>query len=241
MLKRVILLKRKPGMARCEMLHYWQHVHAPLAMSFPEWFASTQRYIQNHFLEQIRGEPFGFDGMVESWQREGGNVGNSFPDSRAYKEVVGPDELNFMDRARSILFFVEERPAMARAGKVKVLTFLARRGGASSEEFSARWQEDHAASTRKLPAFWQRVRGYVQNHLVPGSMKVLGTPGAPPPFAIDGIAEMRFDSTEEMTAALASKDYALLEAGLRAFCEPAIAAIVVREVNLYDRSAGPKA
>lgn len=240
MMKRILLLKGKPGLSRSEMLHYWQHTHAPLAMQFPEWFESTERYTQNHIGEQLRGEPFDFDGMVESWQRPAGAVGRSFPDSKAYAEVVGPDELNFVDRAASMLLFVEERPLIERTGAVKVFTFLARRAGITSGEFGERWLASHAAAVQKLPGFWARVKGYVQNLVVPGSMKVIGKPGAPPLFVVDGFEEMRFDSGDAMSAALASKDYAALEADQLAFCAPAIASIVVREVPLYDRSAGDK-
>ena len=245
MLKRVILLKRKPGFARGDMLHYWQHVHAPLAMGFPEWFESTQRYAQNHFVEQVAGGAFDFDGMVESWQRGGGGVGSSFPDSRAYKEVLGPDELNFMDRASSVLLFVEERLLMARTGEVKLLTFLARRAGVTAEAFGAQWLEDATESLKLQPGLWRRVRGCAQNLFVPGSMKVLGAPASsnapPPPLAIDGIAEMRFDSMDDLSATLATDDYAALESGQLTFSLPAIASVVVREVTLYDRSAGPQA
>lgn len=246
MLKRIILLKRKPSLSRDEMLHYWQHVHAPLAMQFPAWFESTQRYTQNHLADQVQGAQsdvvFDFDGMVESWQRHdstsGGGVGSSFPDSQAYKEVVGPDELKFVDRASSVLFFVNERDVTARSGGVKLLRFLARRPELFAEEFGARWQQSHAASIRKLPGFWAQLRGYAQNLVVPGSKKVLGAPGAPPPppvDAIDGIEEMRFDSTEQMSAVLASKDYSACEADWRGFSAPMIAAVVSREVPLYDR------
>jgi hypothetical protein len=239
MLKRIILLKRKPGLSRGDMLHYWQHVHAPLAMQFPAWFESTHRYTQNHLAEQVQGSLFDFDGMVESWQREGGGVGSSFPDSQAYKEVVGPDELKFVDRASSVLFFVNERAVMVRSGGVKLFRFLARRPELSAEEFSARWEQGHAASMSKLPGFWALLRGYAQNLVVPGSKKVLGAPRAPPPppvDAIDGIEELRFDSGQQMSAVLASNDYAAYEADGLGFSAPVVASVVSREVPLYDRN-----
>ena len=238
MLKRIILLRRKDGLSRSDMLSYWQHKHAPLAMQSPEWFDSTERYTQNHIGEQVGGGPFDFDGMVESWQRPAGTVGRSFPDTKAYKEVVGPDELKFVDRESSVLFFVNERVLIERMQGVKVLSFVAGRPEIDSEAFSARWLAWHAEMKRRFPGFWGTQRGYVQNLVVPGSMKVLGRPGEVPALRIDGMAEMRFSSEAAMREALATPDYAACEEASAGFCLP-IASIVVREVTLYDRSAAP--
>lgn len=236
MLKRIILLRRKPDLSRADMLHYWQHTHAPLAMQYPEWFESTHRYTQNHIGEQVCGGPFDFDGMVESWQRPAGSVGRSFPDTQAYREVVGPDELKFVDRAASVLFFVNERVLAPREGNIKVLTFLARRAEMSAEDFSARWLDSGAAAARQARGFWSRVRGHVQNVVVPGSLRVIGDPAAPLPFQVDGMEELRFRSIEAMREAFAPDALAAREAALRTFGEP-IASIVAREVTLYDRDA----
>jgi len=238
MLKRIILLCRKDGLSRSDMLSYWQHKHAPLAMQSPEWFDSTERYTQNHIGEQVGGGPFDFDGMVESWQRPAGTVGRSFPDTKAYKEVVGPDELKFVDRESSVLFFVNERVLIERMQGVKVLSFVAGRPEIDSEAFSARWLAWHADMQRRFPGFWSTLRGYVQNLVVPGSMKVLGRPAEVPALRIDGMAELRFASEAAMKEALAGGDYAACEEASAGFCLP-IASIVVREVTLYDRSAAP--
>lgn len=238
MLKRIILLRRKDGLSRGDMLSYWQHKHAPLAMQSPEWFDSTERYTQNHIGEQVGGGSFDFDGMVESWQRPAGTIGRSFPDTKAYKEVVGPDELKFVDRGASVLFFVNERVLVERMEGVKVLSFLSRSTQVDSEAFSARWLAWHADMQRRFPGFWSTLRGYVQNLVVPGSMKVLGRPAEVPALRIDGMAEMRFASAAAMQEALSSGDHAACEDAASDFCTP-IASIVVREVTLYDRSTTP--
>jgi hypothetical protein len=228
MLKRIILLRRKAGLARAEMLHYWQHVHAPLAMQFPEWFESTQRYTQNHLADQLSGDSFDFDGMVESWQRPAADTANSklrsFPDTEAYRTVVGPDELKFVDRASSLLFFVNEHVLQPRAGAVKVLRFVTRREGISAADFGARWVAMPAAGL---------AGGLVRNVTVPGSMKVIGAPDAPPPFEVSGIEERRYDSLEAAKAAVAAlKDDD---------ASRTLACVVSREVNLYDRNAAVRA
>lgn len=222
MLKRIILLRRKAGLARAEMLHYWKNVHAPLAMQFPEWFESTQRYTQNHLAEQLSGDVFDFDGMVESWQRPAADTANSklrsFPDTEAYRTVVGPDELKFVDRASSLLFFVNEHVLAPRAGAVKVLRFVQRREGVSVEDFGARWVAQSAAPVSG---------GLVRNVTVPGSMRVIGAPDAPVPFEVSGIEERRFDSLEAAKVGVAAlQDDAVART---------LACVVSREVNLYDR------
>lgn len=226
MLKRIILLRRKPGLTRAEMLHYWQHVHAPLAMQFPAWFESTQRYTQNHIGEQLEGAPFDFDGMVESWQRPADAVGRSvprsFPDTEAYRTVVGPDELKFVDRGASILFFVNEQVTALRVAPVKVLTFIARSPGIAADDFASRWMQAEDVCDG----------GHVRNLVVPGSMKVIGAPEAPVPFTIDGIEERRYDSVDEAAQAIAAGHTRLIDGPYLALV---LASIIVREVTLYDR------
>ena len=224
MLKRIILLRRKAGLARAEMLHYWQNVHAPLAMQFPEWFESTQRYTQNHLADQLSGDAFDFDGMVESWQRPAADMANSklrsFPDTEAYRTVVGPDELKFVDRASSLLFFVNEHVLAPRAGAVKVLRFVKRRAGITAEDFGARWVSPPASAV---------AGGLVRNVTVPGSMRVIGAPDAPVPFEVSGIEERRFDSLEAAKVGVAAlQDDAVAKT---------LACVVSNEVNLYDRDA----
>lgn len=222
MLKRIILLRRKPGLTRAEMLHYWQHVHAPLAMQYPAWFESTQRYTQNHLGEQLAGAPFDFDGMVESWQRPAGTVGRSFPDTEAYRTVVGPDELKFVDRASSLLFFVNEQVLAPRTAPLKLLTYVARAAGIGAEAFAADWGRPQ----RICPG------GHVRNLVVPGSLKVIGAPQAPPPFTIDGVEERRFDSVEAARQAL-DDDASGARADERQVQR--LASVMAREVTLYDR------
>ncbi|MBM3347247.1 MAG: hypothetical protein FJY55_12225 [Betaproteobacteria bacterium] len=221
-LKRIILLRRRPGLTRAEMLHYWQHTHAPLAMQYPEWFESTQRYTQNHLGGQLAGAPFDFDGMVESWQRPAGAVGRSFPDTEAYRTVVGPDERMFVDRASSLLFFVNEQVLAPRVAPAKVLTFVARSPGIAADDFASRWLQKGDVCAG----------GHVRNLVVPGSMRVIGAPDAPLPFTIDGIEERRYGSEGEAAKAIAAEHGRQARGAGPA---QALATIIAREVTLYDR------
>lgn len=69
MIKKIVLVRAKPGMAKDDFFKYWFEQHAPLAHAVPE----IRRYIQNH-VTQVRGDrpdiPTSgapFDGIVETW------------------------------------------------------------------------------------------------------------------------------------------------------------------------------
>jgi uncharacterized protein (TIGR02118 family) len=75
----------------------------------------------------------------------------------------------------------------------KVIYVLYRRAGMDRDEFLRYWLDIHGPLAARMPG----LRGYVQDHAQPGPS------GAPP---CDGIAELWFDSPEEMQAAFASPE-----------------------------------
>ena len=74
----------------------------------------------------------------------------------------------------------------------KIVVFLNKRPDMSRDEFRRYWREVHGPLGAKMPG----VRKYMQNHAI--------ADGAP----FDGFAEMRFDNTASMQAALASPESA---------------------------------
>ncbi len=74
----------------------------------------------------------------------------------------------------------------------KLVVFLNKHANLTREEFRRYWREIHGPLGAKMPG----VRKYVQNHAV--------ADGAP----FDGFAEMWFDDTPSMQAALASPESA---------------------------------
>jgi len=84
---------------------------------------------------------------------------------------------------------------------VKYIICATRKAGLSHEEFSAYWRERHGPLVRSVPEFARYVRKYVQCHLVKGSAP-LGSGGT-----YDGVAELWFDSVEDLQKAFSEPRY----------------------------------
>jgi uncharacterized protein (TIGR02118 family) len=76
------------------------------------------------------------------------------------------------------------------------LSILVRRASDDRATFARGW-ERHGTIVKHLPG----IRSYQQNHVV----EEFGHTGQPPPFRVDGIVELRFDSPEAMKEAFASE------------------------------------
>ena len=87
---------------------------------------------------------------------------------------------------------------------VKLVGCLRRKPGMSAEEFHRYWKDVHGPLVKSVPEFFCYVRKYVQGHSVPD--QVPGFP--PPPFKpFDGIAELWFDSIEDIGKAFSEPRY----------------------------------
>ena len=84
---------------------------------------------------------------------------------------------------------------------VKYIICAKRKAGMTWEEFDAYWKNHHGTVVKSVPEFIRHVRKYVQCHLVKGSMP-LGAAGN-----YDGIAELWFDSVEELEKAFNEPRY----------------------------------
>ena len=84
---------------------------------------------------------------------------------------------------------------------VKYIICVARKAGMTHEEFSTYWRNHHGSVVKSVPEFTRHVRKYVQCHLV-GKVVPLGAAGA-----YDGVAELWFDSVEELEAAFNEPRY----------------------------------
>jgi uncharacterized protein (TIGR02118 family) len=76
------------------------------------------------------------------------------------------------------------------------LSILVRRATDDRATFARGW-EHHGTIVRHLPG----IRAYQQNHVIEEFRHV----GAPPPFRVDGVVELRFDSPDAMKEAFASE------------------------------------
>jgi len=84
---------------------------------------------------------------------------------------------------------------------VKLIICVKRRSGMTSDEFDAYWQNQHGPLVKSVPEFMRHVRKYVQCHLAHNSVPV----GAEAPY--DGVAELWFDSAEELKRAFNEPRY----------------------------------
>lgn len=84
---------------------------------------------------------------------------------------------------------------------VKYIICATRKAGMTHEEFSAYWRNHHGPLVKSVPEFMCHVRKYVQCHLVADSVP-LGVAGSH-----DGVAELWFDSVEELVNAFNEPRY----------------------------------
>jgi len=84
---------------------------------------------------------------------------------------------------------------------VKFIICATRKAGMSREEFSTYWRNHHGPLVKSVPEFMRHVRKYVQCHIVEHGVP-LGADGG-----YDGIAELWFDSVEELVNAFNEPRY----------------------------------
>jgi uncharacterized protein (TIGR02118 family) len=111
--KTIALLKAKPGLSRAEFVDYYEARHAPLVRQLMPGIVDYRRnYVSAEggyaFAET---PPFDYDSVTEIW----------FDDRAAYEAAIAvvsepdaaarlaADEENFIDRARTRMFVVDEQ------------------------------------------------------------------------------------------------------------------------------------
>jgi uncharacterized protein (TIGR02118 family) len=84
---------------------------------------------------------------------------------------------------------------------VKLIVCAKRKLGTSHEEFARYWRENHGPLVKSVPEFIRHVRRYVQCHIVSNSAPL----GASSDY--DGVAELWFDSVDELNEAFNEPRY----------------------------------
>ena len=105
MIKRISLIKRKPGLTYEEFDQYWKEKHGPLAVKV---LPGLRKYIQNH-LVRTPGVNYEIDGIVETWYDDLA----AFQRLQAWRQsaeakVLIEDEEKFLDKSNPCIYFVEE-------------------------------------------------------------------------------------------------------------------------------------
>jgi uncharacterized protein (TIGR02118 family) len=211
LIKLAVLLKRKSGMSFEDFDAYWEGPHGDLVVSLPNFTRHVRRYSQAHIVDPDYGgegmawPKAAFDGIAEVWFDSIEDMEAAFnePD---FVEQVGADDPKFIDPESVSILVTREVEKIAPNGDpgVKLSVVIKRKEGMSFEDFDHYWDVDHAELVTSVPEFTRHVRRYVQAHLVPeytgeGDESKLQSQWGKAAF--DGIAELWFDSTEDMVAA----------------------------------------
>lgn len=104
MVRRFVILRRRPGMAVEEFRRYWRDVHGPLIAALPGLRKYTQYHVDSERLDNLDEE---IDGIAELWF-------DTLEDQRAayataeYQAVVRDEPNLFAMNSRSV------HPVMAR-------------------------------------------------------------------------------------------------------------------------------
>ncbi|WP_368680348.1 EthD domain-containing protein (plasmid) [Rhodococcus opacus] len=211
MVKLAVLLKRKNGMSFEDFDRYWTGPHGDLVVGIPEFTRHVRRYSQAHLVDpDYAGDGMAwpkaaFDGIAEVWFDNIDVMTTAFNEPK-FVELVGPDDAKFIDPESVSILVTEEIEKIPLNGspKVKLSVIIKRRPGMSFEDFDRHWNGPHADTVTSVPEFTRHVRRYVQLHLVPeytgeGDGSKLQSQWGKAPF--DGIAELWFDTIEDMVAA----------------------------------------
>jgi len=201
MYKHVAALVRKEGMTHEEFVDYWQSNHTPIARDI-------EGVVRYHTVVPTDPENAEFDGLAELYFEtlEDLHAALGSPGSRDYdptREVAAKareDVDTFLAIDRRPRFIGEETVQKNEVGNdttglYKHSAFLVRKEGMTHEEFVDYWQSNHTPIARDI-------EGVVRYHTV--------VPTDPENAEFDGLAELYFETLEDLHAALGSpgsRDY----------------------------------
>ncbi|WP_315833713.1 EthD family reductase [Bradyrhizobium prioriisuperbiae] len=200
MIVRMGLLKKRADINTDQFRRHWREVHGPLAAKVP----GLRAYHQNHVVDKTqlaidhaRGS-WDLDGISELWFDDIDSM-NSAIASDAYKAVAA-DSANCMAATSVIVAKQTDVVPHDRANAtIKRMSILERKHGLTPDDFRHEWLDKHAAMVAKFPA----IAGYSQN-LVTQRGATPGIDSDDGDLAADGIVEMWFRNTEDLTAAFRS-------------------------------------
>lgn len=238
MIKISELLVRKAGMSRGEFQDYWRRVHGPLVMSIPEIRRHVVKYVQSHtqpdWFPFLAGDGPRYDGVAEVWCESVDDARKMFEEPK-FRELVTPDEKEFLDLSGTVILLmmqheIHQRPGQPIHGGIKLFELPSRRRDMTRSECQRYWRDVHAPLVLGVPEMVKPLRRYVQSHCLQD-----GTAGLPP-MRYDGIAELWFDSIEDLSACFGPRYLEIVNLDELRFVEPArSSALVAREYLIYER------
>jgi uncharacterized protein (TIGR02118 family) len=201
MYKHVALLVRKAGMSHEAFREYWEHEHTPLARDI-------EGVVRYHTVYPSDPENAEFDGIAELYFETLEDLHEALgsPGSRDYdpsKEVAAAarEDVDSFLAVEARPRFIGREVVQADEvggdtdGLYKHSAFLVRQEGMSHEAFREYWEHEHTPLARDI-------EGVVRYHTV--------YPSDPENAEFDGVAELYFETLEDLHDALGSpgsRDY----------------------------------
>ncbi|MEE3325868.1 MAG: EthD domain-containing protein [Myxococcota bacterium] len=104
-MRTLALIARRPELDRDSFRHHYEQEHVPLALPLLE---GLTRYVRNHVVASLVGEPPAFDVLTEfSYRDSGAFEGVLDRLASPAGESIARDELQFMDKQKNVFFGVE--------------------------------------------------------------------------------------------------------------------------------------
>jgi uncharacterized protein (TIGR02118 family) len=238
MIKVVELIVRKPGMTREQFHDHWYNVHGPLVMSIPEIRRHNVKYVQSHTLSDwfpfLAGSEPVYDGAAEIWLDSIDAVHEMFAEPK-FQELVYPDELLFLDHARTQILVLTEhlvyhRPGAAIHGGLKLFEIPVRPASMTRQQCQAYWHDVHGPMVLDTPAMVTSMRRYSQSHTLTEDIPAIG------PMKYDGLAELWFDTADDLERCFGPEYLATVHEDEHSFVDlEQSTAFVAKEFVMYER------
>ncbi|MCK2220671.1 EthD family reductase [Actinomadura sp. ATCC 31491] len=211
MIHQLIFAAPRPGMTEEEFQQYWLNVHAVR-------YASKIPQIRKYLIDTRipfwpeEGEPL-WSGVAEIWLRDEKEQLESLQ-TPEFLEGARLDEPRWAAFWRTVVLDTDAHelvpgPDVAPARGVKLIVLAKRREGLPRAEFRQASLGGHAALVAAVPG----VRRYLQCHVRDGAYGIGEA-------VLDVAHLLWFDDRESMAAALASPEYAKVQADLETLAEP---------------------
>lgn len=206
------LLKRRSDLSPAQYSDHWRTTHARVLVAQGGHKTYNKRYVQNHFIHDS-GLDFcsdAFDGAAQMIPQSASVMTRGFQEDPLYKQFVRPDEDKFLDVSSCVVLYCESHDILVdpQSGGIKLLSLMKRRPGTTHAQFMQAWRDRHAPLVKGQPNFWELVRGYTQHEVLQDATRGMadGEQGNSA-MAYDGVAELRFNSLADLTAAVTSAAY----------------------------------
>jgi uncharacterized protein (TIGR02118 family) len=194
--KHVALLVRKDDMSHEEFRAYWEDNHSPLAKDI-------EGVVRYHTVYPTDPENAEFDGIAELYFETlddlhaalGSEGSRDYDPTKEVAAKAREDVDSFLAIEKRPRFIGEETVWKDEVdgdteGLCKHSAFLVRQDGMSHEEFRAYWEDNHSPLAKDI-------EGVVRYHTV--------YPTDPENAEFDGVAELYFETLEDLHAALGSE------------------------------------